>query len=115
MRLFAGTPFDIPPRCERCGELEEACVCPPQAATFEPIPPGKQTARLALEKRKNGKWVTVIRGLPAEGNDLPSLLKELKQACGAGGTVKDDLIEIQGQHLERLADHLRSKGYRTKP
>lgn len=115
MRLFAGTPFDIPPRCERCGELEEVCTCPPQAPVIERIPPEKQTARLAVEKRKNGKWVTVIRGLPAIGNDLPGLLTELKHACGAGGTVKEDLIEIQGQHLERLAAHLRGLGYRTKP
>ena len=61
MRLFEGTPFDRPPRCERCGELEEQCTCPPP----EPmrLPPGEQTARIAVEKRKRGKRVTVVSTL----------------------------------------------------
>lgn len=112
MRLFEGTSFDRPPRCEQCGELEENCVCPPPAAPR--IPPEKQTARLAVEKRKKGKIVTVVRGLPAEGNDLPALLVELKNACGAGGAVKEDTLEIQGDHLERLRGLLSGIGYRVK-
>jgi len=76
--------------------------------------PEKQTARLAVEKRKKGKVVTVIRGLPAEENDLPALLGQLKTACGAGGTVKDDLLEIQGSHLERVRDLLAGLGYRVR-
>jgi translation initiation factor 1 len=68
MRLFEGTEFDRPLRCERCDELEVDCQCPPEAAPL--IPPQQQTARLAIEKRKKGKVVTVIRGLPAAGNDL---------------------------------------------
>ena len=71
MRLFEGTQWDRPPRCDECGELEEDCVCPPPAK--ELTPPEKQTARLAVEKRKKGKVVTVVRGLPAEENDLPKL------------------------------------------
>jgi translation initiation factor 1 len=77
-------------------------------------PPGKQTARLAVEKRKKGKVVTVVRGLPAEENDLPALLAQLKTACGAGGTLKDDLLEIQGKHLDRVRDLLASLGYRVR-
>lgn len=112
MRLFEGTPFDIPPRCDRCGELEEDCVCPPPPP--ERIPPEKQTARLAIEKRKKGKVVTVIRGLPPIGNDLPELLTKLKSACGAGGTIKDDLLEIQGNHLARIRETLSAIGYRVR-
>ena len=111
-RLFAGTPFYQPPTCDRCGELEENCNCPPPAPPR--IPPNEQTARLAIEKRKKGKFVTVVRGLPAEGNDLPELLTQLKTACGAGGTLKDELLEIQGKHLERVAYTLRSAGYQVK-
>ena len=115
MRLFEGTPFDRPPRCERCGELEEVCTCPPAPPTPPPrIPPEKQTARLAIEKRKKGKTVTVVRGLPADGNDLASLLTQLKNACGAGGTLKDDAIEIQGKHLERVRQTLSQIGYGVK-
>ena len=112
MRLFEGTEFDRPPRCERCGELEADCQCPPEAAPL--IPPEKQTARLAIEKRKKGKVVTVIRGLPADGNDLPALLTKLKSSCGAGGTIDEDAIEIQGRHLERVRDVLEQIGYRVK-
>jgi translation initiation factor 1 len=112
MRLFEGTQWDRPPRCERCGELEEACTCPPPPKVL--TPPEKQTARLAVEKRKKGKVVTVVRGLPAVANDLPMLLGQLKAACGAGGTIKDDELEIQGDHLERLRALLAEIGYRVR-
>lgn len=112
MRLFEGTPWDRPPRCERCGELEEDCTCPPPPKVL--TPPGNQTARLAVEKRKKGKVVTVIRGLPADENDLPVLLSRLKAACGAGGTVKGDLLQIQGDHLESVRGLLAGLGYRVR-
>jgi len=112
MRLFEGTAFDRPPRCEQCGELEEACTCPPEPA--HRIPPERQTARLSVEKRKKGTVVTVIRGLPAEGNDLPGLLTQLKNHCGAGGGTKDEWLEIQGNHLNRIRGFLAQLGYRVK-
>ena len=112
MRLFAGTEFDIPPRCERCGELEEECQCPPEPPPL--LDPAKQTARIRVEKRKRGKVVTVIQGLPRVGNDLPSLLAQLKSKCGAGGAIKEDVLEIQGQHVDRVAECLAEIGYRTK-
>ena len=113
-RLFAGTPFDRPPVCERCGQLETACACPPLPVAKSVIPPAKQTARLALEKRKKGKVVTVISGLAAAGNDLPALLKRLKNQCGAGGTQEGDSLEIQGDHLDRLRTLLGEMGYKVK-
>jgi len=112
MRLFEGTEWDRPPRCERCGELEEDCRCSPPAKVF--TVPEKQTARLTVEKRKKGKLVTVVRGLSAEENDLPPLLVRLKNACGAGGTLKDDLLEIQGNHLARVRGLLADIGYRVQ-
>lgn len=112
MRLFEGTPFDRPPRCEQCGELEEACVCPPPTKVL--TPPGKQTAKLAVEKRKEGKVVTVVRGLPPDENDLPALLTRLKSACGSGGTLKDDVLEIQGDRLSQIAELLKQIGYKVK-
>lgn len=112
MRLFAGTEFDRPPRCERCGELEEDCTCPPPEP--ERIPPEKQTAKVFSEKRKRGKVMTVVRGLPAVGNDLPALLTDLKTHCGAGGTLKGEDLEIQGDHVDRVRDRLGTIGYRTR-
>ena len=80
MRLFEGTEWDRPPVCEQCGELEKDCTCPhpPRLLTA----PEKQTARLNVEKRKKGKVVTVVQGLPAQENDLPALLGQLKTAGG---------------------------------
>lgn len=114
-RLFAGTPFDRPPTCDRCGKLESDCRCPPVPPPPAPrIPPEKQTARLAVEKRKKGKSVTVVRGLELPESDLAELLTALKTQCGAGGTIKDECLEIQGEHLDRIRQHLAQLGYRTR-
>jgi len=112
MRLFQGTPLDRPPRCERCGALEENCTCPP-APPSPPsyLPPQQQTAKLALEKRKKGKVVTVVRGLSPAESDLQALLGLLKSSCGAGGALKDDGLEVQGNQLDRIRDMLREAGY----
>jgi translation initiation factor 1 len=67
-----------------------------------------------LEKRAKGKFVTVVAGLAPEGNDLDALAVTLKTRCGAGGTVKDGLIEIQGNHLGPVEAALGSLGYRTR-
>ena len=109
-RLFAGTPFDRPPTCERCGKLEAECTCPPPAR--ELTSPEKQTAKIAVEKRPNGKVATVIRGLKADANDLPALLTQLKNTCGAGGTIDGDVLEIQGDHADRVTKLLTKLGYK---
>ncbi|TWT59212.1 translation initiation factor [Allorhodopirellula solitaria] len=123
-RLFAGTPFDIPPTCDLCEQPEEQCACTPaekEAAetrrriASERIAPEKQTATLRTEKRKGGRTATVITGLTTAGNDLPALLSQLQAACGTGGTVKpkDDLIELQGDHTAAARDCLAKIGYRV--
>ena len=111
MGLLAGTKFDRPPHCEQCDRLESECTCPP----VEPdrLAPGRQTARIAIEKRKHGRTMTVIRGLNAVDNDLDVLLKRLKNACGAGGTVSEDGIEVQGNHADRVRTELLRIGYRV--
>jgi len=113
MRLFEGTEFDRPPRCDDCGELEADCQCPPPPPPR--IEPGKQTATVSVEKRKKGKTVTAIHGLPAMGNDLPELLSKLKHACGAGGTLRDEVLEIQGKQAERVKEVLLRLGFKVKP
>lgn len=113
-RLFAGTPFDRPPQCERCGELESACRCAPEVAAPTLTPPSRQTAKLRVEKRARGKLVTVIRGLAADQNDLPALLTRLKSQCGAGGSLSGSELEIQGDHQEKLRTLLTTIGYRVQ-
>ena len=114
MRLLEGTAWDRPPRCARCNQLEAECTCPPLARPNSLIPPEQQTAHLAIEKRKKGKLVTVIRGLSATGNDLPALLSRLKSTIGAGGTNEGEELEIQGTHLERVRQLLVQLGYQVK-
>lgn len=114
MRLFSGTQWDREPQCERCGQAEAQCQCPPLPAAVTTIPPNQQTARLSMEKRKKGKLVTVIKGLTATGNDLPALLSKLKISLGAGGTLEGEDLEIQGEHLERVRQLLSQIGYKVK-
>jgi translation initiation factor 1 len=63
---------------------------------------------------RGGKVVTVIRGLPERGSALDALAAELKRLCGAGGTVKDDAVLIQGDQRERVVERLRGLGYTVK-
>jgi len=58
--------------------------------------------------------MTVITGLPLDQEGLLSLAKELKQKCGTGGTVKDGIIEIQGDHRDKLMNELQARGYSVK-
>ena len=111
MRLFEGTELDVPPICDRCQVLEPDCQCPPPAHEF--LPNASQRARLRLEKRKRGKVVTLVLGLQPDETDLPKLLTSLKNTCGAGGTIGDNGIEIQGDHLVRIASCLAEMGYRV--
>lgn len=114
MRLFAGTPFDRPPVCDRCGKLETDCVCPPLPAPKTLIPPEKQTARLSVARRRKGKVVTLVQGLAGDGNDLPALLTRIKSACGAGGTLAGETLEVQGDQRERVRELLGEIGYRVR-
>src|SRR5262245_60336834 len=113
-RLFAGTPWDRPPTCERCGKLESECVCPPVEVPPRRIAPETQTARVLVEKRPKGKLVTLIDALNPEGNDLPALASRLKASCGTGGTVKDGRIELQGDHAQAVDQALQAIGYKTR-
>jgi translation initiation factor 1 len=113
MGLFDGTPLERPVVCERCGEPEATCRCDPVAEPELRTPPERQQVRLAIEKRKRGKSVTVVRGLADEGEHLSEVLVALKSSCGAGGTVKEGEIEIQGRQLERVRDVLTQRGYRV--
>jgi translation initiation factor 1 len=77
--------------------------------------PDRIVARLRIEKAgRRGKTVTVVEGLPRNREFLRTLATELKRACGSGGTVDEDRVEIQGEHRERLRELLRAKGWVVK-
>lgn len=63
---------------------------------------------------RKGKGVTVVTGLPLLDEQLAKLAGELKRKCGAGGTVRDGVIEIQGEHREVLVAELEERGYRVR-
>jgi translation initiation factor 1 len=65
-------------------------------------------------KGRGGKAVTLVKGISLKINDLEALGKQLKAACGSGGTVKDGVIEVQGEHIERIVDLLNAQGYKAK-
>lgn len=98
--------FQLCPRCK-----SYPCRCRKMVS----LPPDQQTASIQREtKGRGGKTVTVIRGLQLAPDDIKELARQLKQACGSGGTVKDDTIEIQGDHRDKAAAKLRALGYKTK-
>lgn len=85
------------------------------ASPTKPLPPQQQTAYLHRESGgRGGKIVSVVKNLVLPEEDLKTLAKKLKQECGAGGTVKDGMIEIQGEHRPRMAEVLQKLGYKIK-
>ncbi len=94
----------------------------PDAKLFDKTPhpvkslaPSAQTIRVMLDKkRRRGKTVTVAAGFQLSPADLKALQKTLKQLCGAGGTAKENEIEIQGNHRDKIMAKLTALGYKVK-
>jgi len=97
--------------CPGCGKPTAQCACgKPQG-----IPKNDGIVRIARQIRgRKGKGVSCVTGLPLSAEKLEALAKQLKQRCGAGGTVKDGVIEIQGDHRDLLALELKKLGYTVK-
>ncbi|MBD3883562.1 translation initiation factor [Phormidium tenue FACHB-886] len=85
------------------------------ARPIQELPPNQQNLRVqASRKGRKGKTVTVITGFQTKPETLAALLKQLKTQCGAGGTVKENEIEIQGDHAQKLVQILTQLGYKAK-
>lgn len=85
------------------------------AAFSEEMSPSSQTLYVSLDrKQRAGKPVTLVEGFQGSGMELLVLGKELKAICGAGGSVKDGAIIIQGDHRDRVISELEGKGFKTK-
>lgn len=98
--------------CPQCRQPVAQCQC--QAAS-RAAPAGDGVARVSREtKGRGGKSVTLVRGLPLAPDALAALGKQLRTACGSGGTVKDGVIEVQGDHCDRIIDALAKQGHRAK-
>jgi translation initiation factor 1 len=87
----------------------------PSAPLGRPVSSMQQTAYIhRTSKGRGGKVVTLINNLHLAPDDYKALTKYLKQTCGSGGTSKDGVIEIQGDHRDTIALALQQFGYKTK-
>ena len=101
--------------CPACRQAVAACTCKAARAALSAQPAGDGTARLSCEtKGRGGKAVTLVRGLALDADALAALGKQLRTACGAGGAVKDGVLEVQGDHRDRVAALLQQAGHRVK-
>jgi translation initiation factor 1 len=96
--------------CPGCRQPVAGCLCGQKK-----MPAGDGIVRVSREtKGRKGKGVTVVKGLALDEAALTALAKQLKTACGSGGTVKDWTVEIQGDHLERVIEFLGKAGHKVK-
>ena len=97
--------------CAGCGKPIARCACRRSNAAG----PSDGIVRVGREtKGRKGKGVTVVTGLPLRGDALEQFASDLKRKCGSGGTVKDGVIEIQGEHRDALVAELATRGYTVK-
>ncbi len=97
--------------CRLCGRTLKSCICrkSPRAPT------GDRVVRVQREsKGRRGKTVTTATGIGLASDALAQLAAELKRRCGSGGSAKDGVIEIQGDHRDTILHELQSRGYTVK-
>ena len=98
--------------CPACRQPVPQCAC---AQAAPAVPKGDGTVRVSREiKGRGGKVVTVVRGLALDEPALAALGKRLREQCGAGGTAKDGVLEVQGDHCERVMRCLSDEAWRVK-
>ena len=97
--------------CPHCGHPAAKCVC----RASPRVDRGDGIVRIRREvKGRRGKAVTTVSGVPLPSAELKELAGELKRLCGTGGSAKDGVIEIQGDHRDKLSEALRERGYTVK-
>ncbi len=87
--------------------LPKSSTKPTRAAVAPSVPRDGVVRVSRTSSGRGGKTVTLVTGIPAEHVDV--VAKELKRVCGSGGTAKDGVVEIQGDHRERIATHLEDR------
>ena len=98
--------------CPACRQPLAGCVC---KALAQAVPAGDGIARVTREKQgRGGKTVTVVRGLGLDAEALSALGKRLRAACGAGGTARSGVLEVQGDHADKVLALLLAEGHKAK-
>lgn len=103
--------------CPQCRQPVTRCSCKAAARAASAVPAGGSAASVRVElqtKGRGGKAVTVIRDVTLNPEDLMALGKRLRSECGAGGTLKDGVLEIQGDHREKVTRLLMAEGWKVK-
>ncbi|UCH19967.1 MAG: translation initiation factor Sui1 [Deltaproteobacteria bacterium] len=101
--------------CPECQKPTSECTCKRKPSIAQPEDRKDGIIRIRREvKGRKGKTVTVIFGFQPDQTDLKALAKQLKQQCGTGGSVKDNMIIIQGDHRGTLLKLLKEQGYKVK-
>jgi len=96
--------------CPSCGKPLTYCVCKQEKARG-----GDGNVRVGREtKGRKGKGVTIITGVPLAHEEMQALATHLKKRCGSGGTLKDGVIEIQGDHRDLVVGELQKRGWNVK-
>lgn len=98
--------------CPACRRALAECAC---RAAAKAAPAGDGVVRVSRQtKGRGGKCVTVVKGLALDAEALAALGKQLRAACGSGGTVKDGVIEVQGDHCEAIMAQLEKQGHKPR-
>ncbi len=104
--------------CPECSKPVSQCSCGKNQKRKEqanPEYPNDGIVRISREvKGRGGKTVTAVFGLPLEDRDLRAFVKKLKTRCGTGGSVKNGVVIIQGDHRETLLEMIEREGYKAK-
>ncbi len=90
--------------CPKCGLVQELCVC-------ESIAKEEQRIEVTTIKRKFGKLTTLIKGIDIKDIDIKEVAKRLKNKFACGGTVKENVIELQGNHMRKVKEELIKLGF----
>ena len=98
--------------CPDCRQALAECSCKAKARVAQVGDGAVKVARQT--KGRGGKAVTMVTGLALDADALAVLGKQLRTACGCGGTVKDGVIEVQGDHCEKVMAALVKQGYKPK-
>jgi len=97
--------------CPVCSNPIDNCTCPEGVPQYH----GDGIVRISIEKKgRKGKSVTLITGIPLPPADMKKLARQLKNTCGAGGAVKGGVIEIQGDHRQKVIEQLKKAKYNVK-
>lgn len=102
--------------CSRCGKPEGECRCREERRMGSgSAAPRDGFVRLSLDrKQRRGKAVTIIANIPGDLAELTALAQEFRKLCGAGGSLKDGNIELQGDHRDKVEARLKALGYKIK-